>query len=69
MNPASASARRVRRTARRSLRVLTDICGAALYMWEKSLIVPHLEAPQEADHAVNGAPPGTLAGAAGTAAN
>jgi hypothetical protein len=69
MNLALAGARRVRRTAHRSLRVLTDICGAALYMWEKSLLVPHLEAPQEAGHAVKGAPPGKLAGAAGTTTN
>jgi hypothetical protein len=34
MNLALAAARRVRMTANRSLRMLTDTCGAALYMWE-----------------------------------
>jgi hypothetical protein len=69
MNLALAGARRVRRTAHRSLRVLPDICGAALYMWEKSLIVPRLSAPQIAEHAMNGAAPGQLARAAGTTTN
>ncbi len=40
MSFAQAAARRVRRTAVRTLLVLADTCEAAAYMWEKSLMVP-----------------------------
>jgi hypothetical protein len=40
MSFARAAARRVRRTAVRTLLVLADACDAAAYMWEKSLMAP-----------------------------
>ena len=39
MSFALAAVRRVRRTAVRTRRVLADTCDAAVYMWEKSLMV------------------------------
>jgi hypothetical protein len=49
MQLALTAARRVRRTAVRSLRAFRDTCDAALYAWERSLM--RSTPPHEADEA------------------
>ena len=51
MNLALAAARRVRRIAIRSLRAFGDTCNAALYAWERSLMVPRSVPPRQVDKA------------------
>jgi hypothetical protein len=51
MQLALAAARRVRRTAVRSLRAFGDTCNAALYVWERSLMTPRSAPPAKADRA------------------
>jgi hypothetical protein len=49
MQLALSAARRVRRTAARSLRAFGETCNAALCVWERSLMVPRSAPPREAD--------------------
>ena len=51
MQLALAAARRVRRTAARSLRAFGDTWNAALYAWERSLTAPRSAPAHDADKA------------------